>query len=94
MIIPELQFLEGQGKPLRGDSVVFDDPFLGVAPESFQAVDVNPAAGKVFSVIHPQVSITEEHERIVDKESGVSPPPGETPLFINPVVVVLPYGST
>jgi len=66
VIIPELQLLEVKGKPLRGDSVVFDDPFLGVTPESFQAVDVNPAAGEVFSVIHPQVSITAEHECVVD----------------------------
>jgi hypothetical protein len=37
VIISELQFLEVIGEPLRGNSVVLDDPFLGVAPESLQA---------------------------------------------------------
>ncbi len=44
VIISELQFLEVIGELLRGNSVVLDGPLLGVAQESLQAVDVDPAA--------------------------------------------------
>mgnify|MGYP006268777323 CR=1 FL=1 len=68
-MVSELQFLEVIGKPLRGNSVMFDDSFLGVTPEALQAVDIDPASGEILSVIDPQVSITAEHERIVALET-------------------------
>ena len=40
MIVSELQLLEVIREPLRGDSVVFHDAFLGVTPEALQAVEV------------------------------------------------------
>ncbi len=52
VIISELQFLEVIGELLRGNSVVLDDPLLGVALEPLQAVDIDPAAGEVFPVFH------------------------------------------
>jgi hypothetical protein len=66
MIVSERQFLEVEGEPLRGDSVVFHDPLLGVAPEPLQAVDVDPAAGEVFPMVHAKVTEPAEHERVVD----------------------------
>ena len=66
MIVSELQFLEEEGELLWGDAMVFHDPLLGVAPELLQAVDVDPAAGDVFPVVHAKVTISAEHEKIVD----------------------------
>jgi len=66
VIVSELQFLEVERETLRGNSVVLDDSFLGVAPEPLQAFDVNPAAGEVLPVVHPQVSVAAEHECVVD----------------------------
>ncbi len=66
MIVSELQFLEVEGEPLRGDTMVFHDALLGVAPESLQAVDVYPAPGEVLPVVHAKVSKTAEHECVVD----------------------------
>jgi hypothetical protein len=65
MIVSELQLLEVIREPLRGDSVVFHDAFLGVTPEPLQAVDVHPATREVFPVVHTKVSVAAEHERVV-----------------------------
>lgn len=65
MIVSELQLLEVIREPLRGDSMVFHDAFLGVTPEAFQAVDVHPATREVFPVVHAKVSVAAEHERVV-----------------------------
>ena len=66
MIVSELQFLEVEGEPLWGNAMVFHDALLGVTPEPLQAVDVDPATGEVFPVVHAKVSIATEHERVVD----------------------------
>ena len=65
MIVSELQLLEVISEPLRGDSVVFHDAFLGVTPEALQAVDIHPATREVFPVVHAKVSVAAEHERVV-----------------------------
>ena len=66
MIVSELQFLEVEGEPFWGDAMVFHDAFLGITPEALQPVDVYPAAGEAFPVVHAKVSIATEHERVVD----------------------------
>lgn len=48
-----------------GDAVVLDEPFLGPAPESLQAVDVDLAGGENLAVIHFQVPISTEHQAVV-----------------------------
>lgn len=49
--------------------MVLDKAFLGKAPEAFQAVDVDFAAGiDPFAVIHLEVPVSAEHKGIVDPE--------------------------
>jgi len=49
--------------------MVLDKAFLGKAPEIFQAVDVDFAAGiDPFAVIHLEVPLSAEHKGIVDLE--------------------------
>ena len=43
-------------------------PFLRVAPEALQAVDINLAGGKAFAVIDSQMPVATEHQRIVASE--------------------------
>lgn len=43
-------------------------PFFCIAPEAFQAVDIDLAGGKALAVIHPQMPVPAEHQRIVASE--------------------------
>jgi hypothetical protein len=53
-------------KVFAGYSAERVEPVLGITPEALQPVDVYPAAGEVFPVVHAKVSIAAEHERVVD----------------------------
>jgi len=66
VIVSELQFFEIQRESSGRDTVVFDDPFLGPTPEPFQAVDVYPASGEMFSMIDLQMTVATEHQGIID----------------------------
>ena len=48
--------------------MMLNESFLGIAPEAFQAVDVDLAPGEVFAVINLKVPETAEHESIVASE--------------------------
>lgn len=68
MIVPESHFVQVPRKVLFGDPVELGKSFLGVAPEAFQAVNINLACCKSFSVVNPQVTVTAEHQGIVAPE--------------------------
>jgi len=68
MIIPELQFFEIQRESVLGDAMMFHQSLLGPAPETLQAVDVDPARGEVLLVVHLQVPVAAEHETVVASE--------------------------
>jgi hypothetical protein len=46
----------------------FDEPLLGIAPEAFNAIDVNLAIAEVFSMVKIDMSIAAEHEGIITLE--------------------------
>jgi hypothetical protein len=50
MIVSELQFLEAEGEPLRGDAMVFHDTFLGITPKPLQPIDAYPSAVPLIEV--------------------------------------------
>ncbi len=43
-------------------------PFFGIAPEAFQAVDIDLAGREALAVIDPQMPVPAEHQRIVAAE--------------------------
>jgi hypothetical protein len=43
-------------------------PFLCIAPEALQAVDIDLAGGKALPMIHPQMPVSAEHQGIVAAE--------------------------
>ena len=68
MIIPKLQLFEVERKPLGRDPMVFHQALLSVAPEPFQAIDVDPSTGETCAVIDLEVAVAAEDEGIVDLE--------------------------
>lgn len=68
MIVPESHFVQVPWKVLFGDSVELGEPFLGVTPEAFQAVNINLACCKSFSMVNPQMAIPTEHQGIIAPE--------------------------
>jgi hypothetical protein len=65
MIIPEFHFFQVKREPFLGDAMELDEPFLGVAPESFNAVDVDLAIAKVPAMVKVDMPVPTEHERII-----------------------------
>lgn len=65
MIIPESHFVQIPWKVLFGDSVELGKPFLSIAPKPFQAININFACCKSFSMIDSQMAITTEHQGVV-----------------------------
>jgi len=70
MVIPKLHFFQVEGEFFLGDAMVFDQPFLGVAPESLDAVDVNFPGGESFFMVDFEMPIPTEHQRVI------------TPIFV------------
>lgn len=68
MIIPESHFVQVPWEVLFGDAVKLGKPFLGVTPEAFQAVNINLACCKSFSMVNPQMAIPAEHQGIIAPE--------------------------
>ena len=68
VIIPELHFFEVQRELLFGDAMKFDQPFLGVTPKSFEAININLARREALPMIDTKMTITAEHKSIVPPE--------------------------
>ena len=68
MIIPKLHFFQVKREPFLGDAMELDEPFLGVAPEALNAVDVDLAIAKVFAMVKVDMPVATEHERIIALE--------------------------
>jgi len=68
MIIPELHLFQIEREPFFRDAVELDDALLGVAPETFNAVDVDLPVAKMLSMVDIDVPVTAEHERIITLE--------------------------
>jgi len=65
MVIPKFHFFQVKRKAFLGDTMELDESFLGEAPESFQAVDINLSSGKPLSMIDLEVSISAKHESVI-----------------------------
>ena len=68
VIIPELHFFEIQRELLFGDAVKFDQPFLGVAPKSFEAINIDLARREALPMINTKMTIAAEHKSIITPE--------------------------
>lgn len=66
MIVPELLLLEIERKANRRDAVMFDQPFLGITPEAFHAVNVHSTTREASPVIDFQMPIPTEHQGVID----------------------------
>ena len=53
IIISEFHFFQVKRKLLFGDTMEFDNAFLGITPEAFKAVDIHFARGKSLAMINP-----------------------------------------
>lgn len=65
IIVPKLHFFQVQGELLFGYPMELSQPFLGVAPESFQAVNVDLTPSKMLAMVHPQMPIPTKHQGII-----------------------------
>ena len=52
MVIFKLYFFKIQGEFSRRYTVMLHKPLFGIAPETFEAVDINPSFGKMGLVVH------------------------------------------
>ena len=68
MIIPKLHFFQVKREPFLGDAMEFDDAFLGVTPESFNAIDVDLPIAKMFAMVKVDMPVTTEHKGIIALE--------------------------
>src|SRR3972149_2846041 len=69
MIISKLHFFQIQGKFLHRDSMMFNQPFFSIAPETLQAINVYFPGGEDLLVIDSEMTITTEHQSIISSES-------------------------
>jgi hypothetical protein len=65
MIIPELHFFQVKREPFLGDAMELDEPLFGVAPEALNAVDVDLAVAKMFTVVKIDMPVATEHKGII-----------------------------
>ena len=68
VIIPEFHLFQVQGELFFGNTMKLNNTLFSKGPEALQAVDVDLARGESFSVVHPQVSVTAEHQGVVAVE--------------------------
>lgn len=68
VIIPELQFLQVKREAFRGNAVMFHKALLGIAPETLQAINVDPSPAEMDGVVHLQVPVATEHEGVISME--------------------------
>lgn len=65
MVIPELHFVQVEGKLLGGDAMVLEQLPLRVAPEAFEAVDMDFAPCEPCAVVDREAAVPAERERII-----------------------------
>jgi hypothetical protein len=68
MIISKLHFFQVKREPFLGDAMELDEPFLGVAPEALNAIDVDLAIAEVLAMVKVDMPVATEHERIIALE--------------------------
>jgi hypothetical protein len=61
VVISELHFLEIERELIFRDPMKLDQPFLSIAPETFNSINIDLPAGKSFGVIDVQMPVTAEH---------------------------------
>jgi hypothetical protein len=82
MVVSELHFFQIPREFSYGDSVMFDQSFFSITPETFQPVDINFAGGENFLVVDPKMPVTTKHQSIVTSELvGIDYTP--SPNFFN-----------
>jgi hypothetical protein len=68
VVVSELHFFQVKGEQGFRDAMMFDQPFLGIGPEAFKAVDVDLARAEAPLMIDLQMAIAAEHQCIVAAE--------------------------
>ena len=48
VIVAKLHFLKVEREAFWGDAMMFDEPFLGITPKAFQAIDIDLAATEMM----------------------------------------------
>ncbi len=61
VVISELHFLEIIRELVFRDPMELDQPFLGIAPETFYPINIDLPTGKSFRMINIQMPVTAEH---------------------------------
>jgi hypothetical protein len=65
MIVAKFHLLQIERKLFLGHAMKFSQPFLCVAPKSFQAIDVDLPLTEVPFVVDPQMAIAAKHQRVI-----------------------------
>jgi len=68
VIVSELHFLEVKREHLFRDSMMLDQPFLGVGPEALKAVYIDLAGAEPSLMIDSQMPVAAEHQAVVAAE--------------------------
>jgi hypothetical protein len=68
VIVPKSHFVQISREVLFRHAMELGEPFLGVVPKAFQAININLASGKALPMVHSQVAVTTEHQGIIPSE--------------------------
>ena len=68
MIVSKGHFIQIKGEVLFRDAMEFSQSFFGVAPESFQSVNIHFPIGKSFTMVYSKMIIATEHKGIIATE--------------------------
>jgi hypothetical protein len=61
VVISELRFIQIQKGFMNAGCKMFDQPFFGTTPDTFQAIDIDFAGREDLLVVDPEIAITAEH---------------------------------
>lgn len=68
VIVSKLKLLKIKMEFFFGNSMKFYNPFFGVTPKAFQAININLASGKTFAMIDLEMPIAAKHKRVINSE--------------------------
>jgi len=65
MIISKLLFFKIERKASWRDAMMLNQSFLGIAPEAFDAVNIDLPPSKSLSVVYPEMPVSAKHKAVV-----------------------------
>ena len=68
MVISEFHFFQIKGEFFYGDTVMLNQSFFSITPETLQTINVNLPGGEHLFMVNPEMTIATEHKCIIASE--------------------------